>query len=246
MVHCEPLRLISTRSEDAVDAILCPRLSHCDIHRHPMLHFLSEEDIAGLCMRSRLRRLPRGAALCEQGEPAAAFYLILSGRIKYYRLGPQGTERVLGAAGPGDAVGADTAYSPGARFPWHATCLDELEVRQFQRQDLLALVEKNRSYREAALDYLAGRIHWHLDQQERLTHNDARERLVQYLLRELGGDTRDEVDMLMPKNLVARHLAMEPETLSRLLKRLSHEGLIAVDRQRITLRNRAGLTALLD
>ena len=59
----------------------------------------------GLQDRVRWRTLASGEAACRQGDVGDALYVIVSGRVLFEVEGPDGTARVVGEAGAGEAVG---------------------------------------------------------------------------------------------------------------------------------------------
>jgi CRP/FNR family transcriptional regulator len=74
---------------------------------------------------------------------------------------------------------------------------------------------------------------------EALTLKDASSRFAAYLLAEARAG--DVVELGMPKQVLASHLGMTGETLSRLLARFEADGLIAARGRRIQLRSVEGL-----
>jgi CRP-like cAMP-binding protein len=78
-----------------------------------------------------------------------------------------------------------------------------------------------------------------VNQIESLTLQNATYRLVAYLLEEIPRDVRTspEVQLTTPKGVIASRLAIQPETLSRILAKLRQGGLIEVHGNHITIRN---------
>ena len=44
---------------------------------------------------------PRGELLFSEGEEAAGFFIVLDGKVKVYKLSPEGKERILHVIQPG-------------------------------------------------------------------------------------------------------------------------------------------------
>jgi CRP-like cAMP-binding protein len=78
-----------------------------------------------------------------------------------------------------------------------------------------------------------------VNQIESLTLQNATYRLVAYLLEEIPRDVRTspEVQLTTPKGVIASRLAIQPETLSRILAKLRQGGLIEVHGNHITIRD---------
>ena len=69
---------------------------------------------------------------------------------------------------------------------------------------------------------------------ENLSLQNALHRLVNFLLRELE-ENHGSMVLDVPKRLIASQLAIQPETLSRLLRKLSDAEIIQVDQKQLTL-----------
>jgi CRP-like cAMP-binding protein len=78
-----------------------------------------------------------------------------------------------------------------------------------------------------------------VNQIESLTLQNATYRLVAYLLEQIPRDvkTSPEVQLTTPKGVIASRLAIQPETLSRILAKLRSRELIEVHGNHITVRN---------
>ena len=84
---------------------------------------------------------------------------------------------------------------------------------------------------------LSQRLHWMVNEVDRLTLHNATFRLVCYLLSHISEDenNRRDVNLSVPKHVIASRLSITPETLSRSLKELSTQGLINLDGPQIDL-----------
>lgn len=84
---------------------------------------------------------------------------------------------------------------------------------------------------------LGRRLHMLVNQIESLTRQNATYRLVGYLLEQIppGVEESPEVVLATPKSAIAARLAIQPETLSRILAKLRQGGLIDVHGHHIVL-----------
>ena len=82
---------------------------------------------------------------------------------------------------------------------------------------------------------------------EELSLVQAGTRLARWLLRQPARGTAEAtVELSLPKKELAAHLAMTPETLSRLLRRWEDEGWVRNERTRVVLQDARALLALAD
>jgi CRP-like cAMP-binding protein len=73
----------------------------------------------------------------------------------------------------------------------------------------------------------------------------ARQRLARYLLRQSQRETRNDIELVANKALIASRLSLTPETLSRLFRDFSTEGLISVSGRHIKILNSERMSSLL-
>lgn len=245
VTSCDAIKLADVTHARLAEPLLCPRLAHCSIHRHPFFQDLSDEDLASLCQRSRLHNLDTGEMLCREGDSAERFFIVLSGSVKLFRVTDQGSERVLGSAGADDVLAEVAACSPDGRYPWYAQCLEPSRVRSFSGALLREMVAGRSDYMMNVMRYVAAAMSQTVADRTILTAQNARERLVQYLLSLIPDTDRRNtgpvLELPLPKGLLASQLAMQPETLSRVLKELRDRGLVRVAQRQVTILNRAGL-----
>ena len=75
-------------------------------------------------------------------------------------------------------------------------------------------------------------LHARVREIEHLTIQNARSRLISYLLDhivEQNDDNEATVRLSLPRHVIASRLSITPETLSRLIRNLTDEGLISVE-----------------
>lgn len=94
-----------------------------------------------------LRRVPRGAVLYRQGEPAPCCFYVHSGRVKAVILRPDGSEKILEVLGAGALLGEAAAFDGR---PHYSTCaaLDPSEVVAFP---VTVLLERMQADADVAL-----------------------------------------------------------------------------------------------
>lgn len=249
MTSCDVIKMADVTRARLAEPLLCPRLAQCAIHQHPFFQDLGDQDLASLCQRSRLHTLGTAEMLCREGDQAERFFIVLSGRVKLFRVTAQGNERVLGSAGADEVLAEVPACSPDGQYPWYAQCLEPTRVRSFSGALLRDMVAGRSDYMMNVMRYVAAAMSQTVEDRAILTAQNARDRLVQYLLSLIPeGDGRNvglTLELPLPKGLLASQLAMQPETLSRLLRELRDRDLIQVAQRQVTILDRAGLQELM-
>ncbi|MCX5685639.1 MAG: Crp/Fnr family transcriptional regulator [Planctomycetota bacterium] len=203
------------------------------------------EEIARLAVD---RTAPAGQTIIREGEPADGFYIVLDGKVKVYKLSPDGRQQILHVFGPGQAF-AEAAMFAGETFPAFAETLAESRLAFFPRDRFLKGLGENPALAFGLIASLALLCRQLTGLIEQLALTDVAGRLARYLTdlaRRKGVPVEKgrSVRLDIAKGELARQLGTAPETLSRGLARLMAADLIAVDGKVITFRKAAKLEAL--
>lgn len=193
----------------------------------------------------RTRRLSRGQAFFSEGEPGHGFFVLTAGRVKIFKLSDDGKEQILHIFGTGEPFGEVPVFT-GRHFPAHAEALEASRALYFPRKDFIDLI---RSHPDAALNMMAvlsRRLHAFTDIIENLSLKEVPGRLAAFLIYRCSPEGESEMIRLdITKSQLASILGTSPETLSRMLARMTRAGLIELRGQRgIRLLDRAALKAL--
>ena len=112
------------------------------LRRASLFHFLSDEHFEKLRLLLREEHYDFGDIIVRQGEPADAFYVLLSGRARVVKADPAGTEIVLATLKPGDSFG-EAALAEGGTRNATVRCSTGVEALRLDRADFLQVVEEN-------------------------------------------------------------------------------------------------------
>lgn len=205
------------------------------IQRAPMFSALPAAALDTLLAQSELQVRLRRSTLFEQDEPAAAFYLVLDGWVKLYRMTAGGDEAVVGVFRRGDTI-AEAPCLTGDAYPVSGETVTDTRLLAVPRRGITDLV---RSKPEIGLAMLASAsLHFKrlVDQIEELKAHTGPQRLAAFLT-DLAPVERGACTMTLPyeKLLIAGRLGMKPESLSRAFQRLRslgvriHNNTVAID-----------------
>jgi len=111
------------------------------LRRSDLFRFLPDEHFEKLRPLLQEERYDFGELIVKQGEPATAFYILVSGRARVVKAGANnGEEIVLGTLRPGDSFG-EAALSEGGTRTATVRCSTTVEVLRLNRAEFLALIE---------------------------------------------------------------------------------------------------------
>ena len=188
--------------------------------------------------------LHAGEHVFREGDPFTAIAAVRTGTVKTYHIDRDGHEQVLGFHLPGEVIGLNAIHDD--RYPCNAVALDTVMLCRFSFPKISVLATRvpglqkqlfrllSRDIGRAAL--LAG--DWSSDQRMAAFLIGVSQRLA------ARGFSPRRFQLTMPRTDIANYLRLAPETVSRVLKRFQHEGLVRVERRELELLDRDALEAL--
>lgn len=214
------------------------------LERTPLFAGLEDADLGALAAIAVVRSYGRRAEIFAEGDPGNGFYIVVCGRVKIYKLSSDGKEQILHIFGVGEPFGEVPVFA-GRSFPAHAMALEPAELLFLPRQQFIDLITAHPSLALNLLAVLSARLRQFTVLIDDLSLKEVPGRLAAYLLylSVRQADT-DRVVLEITKTQLAGLLGTIPETLSRLLARLSRDGLIETDGPAIVIRDRAALEAV--
>lgn len=197
----------------------------------------------------RPRRVAAGQMVFRQGDAAVTLVALLQGNAALGRTDAQGQfrhERHLQGPAWLDAGSAwlGTAHAHDAR------ALDELVVLEFDAEALGAALEQQPSLARQLVRVLASEVRSLTRHAQALMHLDAPARWAGWLLSHCQPvpeqPQRGVVQLALRKRDIASQLAITPETLSRLMRSFSAQGVISVAGYTVHVLDRNRLALLAD
>ena len=214
----------------------------------PLFAGLEPEAVAGFLKtaRCRLDSFPRGAILLSQGDSVTAAGLLLSGKIKAYRLNRQGEENLQSVLGPGSTFGDILMATDNGKSPVTVECTEDARVLFVPFDSIMAASgDFGNQLRINLLHELSAR-YWALSRKVRyLSERSLRGRIALFLLdaaKDQGGLT---FTLPMTREAMASLLGVNRSALSRELSRMEKDGLLAVYRGSFRLLDRERLEGCL-
>lgn len=215
-----------------------------DLASIPLFEGLPREERSQLAGIAAARRFRRGQSIFLEGDEGEGFYVVLSGRVKVFKLSTEGKEQTLHLFGAGEPFG-EVALFAGRRYPANAEAMQDSRILFFPREAFAELIRTSPSVAMNLLALLSVRLRRFTALIEDLSLKEVPGRLSAYLVylsREQEGSA--ELSLDVTKAQLASLLGTIPETLSRILARMSRQGLIQLEGRRIRILDRPGLEAL--
>lgn len=199
------------------------------------------EKLAEIC---EFRQLAKGALIFSEGDEGNGFYLVQSGRVKIYKVSPNGKEQILHIFGRGEPFGEVPVFA-GQSFPAHAVALEKSRLLFFPRQAFIQLIENYPAMALNMLAVLSRRLRQFTTMIDSLSLKEVPGRLAAYLLYlSRQQDNADKLELNITKTQLASLLGTIPETLSRMLAKISNQRMVEINGSHIVIIDRPALEDL--
>jgi CRP-like cAMP-binding protein len=214
----------------------------------PLFAGLNEEDLKKIRAVALLKRVRKKEVIFSEGEEARGFYVTLSGKVKIYKISPDGKEQILHVISAPDSFAEASLFLEGI-YPAFAEALSDSQLLFIPKKDFVHLIEENP---KLSLNMIASLSHFlrrFASLIEELSLKEVSSRIAKYLIdlsmkaaRE--GGSSDEFDLDLSKTQLASKLGTISETLSRTFAKMKTQKIIDVKKNRILILNRNALEEL--
>lgn len=191
--------------------------------------------------RGAIRRdYNQGQVVFLEGETCHGLYIVQAGWFKSVKMSPVGREQVVRFVGPGEVFNEVGVLIESHQNLVTVIALEAARVWLIPREILLQLMEQCPRLTQLIIRHLAERVLYLLTLVEDLSLRTVAARLARLLLEQSTAGTVHRRRWATQAEMAAR-LGTVPDVLSRVLRSLTDEGLIKVERQRIQILDHAGL-----
>jgi CRP/FNR family transcriptional regulator len=176
-----------------------------------------------------------GDYIFRAGEPFDSIAAVRAGMVKTFVDDSLGNEQVLGFSLPGEVIGLNAIH--GSRYPCNAVALDTVHLCRISFPKISSLAARMPGLQAKLFSLLSAEI----GKAALLAANyRTEERMAAFLLDTSAryarrGFSATRFNLTMSRTEIANYLRMAPETASRVLRRLSDDGVIAVKQREIIL-----------
>jgi len=183
----------------------------------------------------------RGKTIFFPGDPAERVYLLKRGAVRLSRVYETGEEITVALLRENSLFGVLSLLTgqKADRF-YHAIAFTRVDLISAPATSVRQAIEKDARVALLLLQGLSSRILQTETMIETLTHRDMSSRLVSFLLvlcRDFGmpGTRGITIDLKLSHQAIAEAIGSTRVTITRLLGDLRNDGLVEIDRKRITV-----------
>jgi CRP/FNR family transcriptional regulator len=218
------------------------------LRRCPLFAGLKEEDLKRIRAIASLRQIEKKEILFSDGEETRGFYVILSGRVKLFKVSPEGKEQILHIVSAPDAFAEAALFLEGT-YPAFAEAMTDCQLLYFPKRDFIQLIEKNPQLSINMIVTLSHYLKRFASLIEELSLKEVSSRVAKYIIdlsmkSSKKGKSPKEVELDLSKTQLALKLGTISETLSRTLAKMRAKRIIDVKKNKIIILNREALEEL--
>ena len=206
---------------------------------------LSENQIELIAESTTLKKIKKGEHLFSEMQPATAFFIVISGSVKIYKLSSEGNEQILHIQRDGDLI-AEAIIFEFDTYPAFCEALADTVLLRLPKEDFLNLLRQFPEITFKIMSAYSRRLRHMVEKIEELSLHDIKSRLANYLLNNYT--IRDKlcvVRLSLTKKDLASNLGTIPETLSRTFNYLKKQKLISEQKNEIIILNLTKLKSLI-
>ncbi len=193
----------------------------------------------------KARKVQRKEVLFDEGDELRYLPQVVSGKARTFKINNDGKELVTGLHGAGDLLGYMGLLESG-RAMETAEMLEDGEVVLVPREDLLALLYRDRDVSVRLIKLLARDVKEKEQRLLELAYSSVRQRAAQALLRVHGryATAGGELGVSISREDLAAIVGTATESLIRALTTMKDEGLIDTQGRDIRIKDKAKLERL--
>lgn len=187
----------------------------------------------------------RHEMIVNRGDRPDGMYVVMAGEIKLLLVSASGAERIVRLVRAGETF-CEEAVLTDAEYVLAARASRNSQVVYLPRAAIQSVMARHTKFAEVMIKLLSRRMHELLIDMELCEQRSSAQRVAHYLVQHANHDRgATEVRLSSAKQVIASQLNMTPESFSRVLRRLKHDGFILPrGRYAIALTNLSGLKSL--
>lgn len=215
------------------------------VRRSMIFSSLNDDTLGSLISDGSISNHDRSEILFMQGDPASAFFVVLEGWVKVYRMTAAGEEAIVGIFTRGQNF-AEAAAFTGGIYPASGETVTESRILKIPARRLFDRISKSPEIGLAMLASTSQHLHLLVRQIEQLKAHTGAQRVAEFLV-SMTNQRSGSCKIALPydKALLAGKLGMKPESLSRAFQRLKPVGVV-IDRDEAKVRDIAELANFME
>ncbi|HUJ12060.1 MAG TPA: Crp/Fnr family transcriptional regulator [Verrucomicrobiae bacterium] len=202
---------------------------------------LDEGELDAIGQMAVRREFRKGQFVFSEGEPTRGFFVVASGGVKVFRIGPDGRERVLHVVEANDSFAEAALFM--AEYPASAEAFATTTVVMVDKNQFKQLLARDPKLSSKIMGSL---VKWLAQMRNAVTDLSLKEvpaRFASYVL-SLPAEPNKPIKVTISKTTIAQMIGTTKETFSRLLHRLAQHRILTYRGDQIRVLNHKRLEAI--
>jgi CRP-like cAMP-binding protein len=205
------------------------------VSRIAIFRGLKSETVEHIIAPATAAMLKPHQLLFRQGDPATAFFIVISGLVKLFRLTPSGDETVIHVLDKGESFAEAVAFT-GNRYPATAETVTDARIGRIPADHIVRCIRESPDIALAMIASTSQHLHHLVQQIEQLKAQSGVQRVAEFLASLAPPAEQGTCELLLPydKMLIAARLGLTPESLSRAFAKLRGIG-VTINASQVTI-----------
>ena len=209
----------------------------------PIFSKLDDAELQRFGEITREKNYPKGSVIVFEDDPGDSLFIVRDGRVKVVLIGEDGREVILGVLGVSEHFGELSLIDDQPRSA-HVIAMEDTNLLVLRRDDFRRRVEANPAVAWSLLVELARRLRRADAKIHGLALLDVPGRIARLLLDFADEGGKETIEKPLTHQTIAHMIGASRETVSRTIRDFQIQGLIRVERRRISVANRQTLKQL--
>ena len=195
---------------------------------------LDQGQLDRLLEHASVMDIPKKSLFFSEDKAAKGLHVLLSGKVKLFKIGEDGKEQTIFLFGPGEPFCLCSTFSDGV-LPANLGALEDSRVLYLSPPEFELLVREDPTTLLNMMRVMSRRLKEAMDMIDSLSLKQVPSRLLAYFeSREQNG----RIELGLSHRELAKIIGITPEALSRTLRKMAEDGQILMDEGGILLPDR--------
>jgi len=202
---------------------------------------LTEKQLYMVEQATAVKNIPKGSHIFSEGQSATAFFIVVAGSLKIYKLSAEGNEQILHIQKKNELI-AEAIIFDFLTYPAYCQALEDSTLIRISKTDFIDLLHHFPEICFQIMNAYSRRMRQLVDKIEEISLHDIKSRLANYLMNNSEVKNSQLIFTLtLTKKDLASTLGTIPETLSRTLNLFKKEKVIREEKNTIIISNKEKL-----
>lgn len=188
----------------------------------PIFNHLTDKEMNEVFSKVHSTGYRKNEHLFMAGDPEQSLYVLHRGKIRIYRLTDDGKEQLIRVLQPGEFTGELSLFGTDRPHESYAEIMEKSQICEITKDDIYGLMKEYPDIGIKIIEKFSERLEAAEQQTTNISLLSSEERLLEYFRSHVDAD--DYVKLEMTKRDLSSYLSMQPETLTRLFKKLEAQG----------------------